>query len=88
MSDVITILVWYTRESWRHAKSISDDDMDESYDVWLESALRLERKVRSSGARPVRLTLDVDDFMLWCRANQMPMNSSSRSSYAALKGPK
>ena len=62
------------------------EGMDASYSIWLETAAKVEAQLRSLGSNPIRLLIDLDDFELWCRSNQKPVNASSRSECASRRG--
>jgi hypothetical protein len=66
-------------------KELAEDpeNMDESYEVWLEAAEKALRNFRAEGCEVRKVDVDVVAFADWCAAKGLPLNASSRSQYAA-----
>lgn len=55
------------------------------YAHWLEGAEQREEQARRNGAVTVRVPFDLAEFLAFCRHFAIPVNSDTRSKFAALK---
>jgi hypothetical protein len=78
-------LAWFSEKEWQKLKAIADgqDALDETYEDWLTNFERLERQLATAGHHAHRISLDVDKLTRWCKSRNRPLNSESRSAYAA-----
>lgn len=81
--NVTAGLGWYSAEQWAEYQRIMVDDAAETYEQWLENALRLEQNLKKQGVDVVRVPVDVGEFDFWCTVNKRPRDSQSRSAYVS-----
>ena len=82
---LVTGVAWYRREEWARLREVAADrdKLDESYEEWLAGAQRTLVRLAVAGgpARPVHV--DVDALILWCRAENRPVDSAARAAFVA-----
>jgi hypothetical protein len=76
---------WYRREEYGALRaSFPDrDQMHDTFDEWLGDVTRIERTMKDRGLRTLRVLIDAKSFPKWCQENGLPLDSKSRSRYAA-----
>jgi hypothetical protein len=80
----IIAVAWFRREDWDALRAVAADELDETFD---EFAKRVERKLaplRARGISPVRVVIDVDLLVKFCRHKGCRVDSPARAEYAAL----
>lgn len=77
-------IAWYAREDWPRAINVFSDRLllPSSYEKWLASAESQADRIRSKGAKPVKVYIDPSSFPKWCRLHGMEPNARARSEYA------
>ncbi|MFQ5815820.1 MAG: hypothetical protein ACE5G7_04925 [Candidatus Hydrothermarchaeaceae archaeon] len=83
--DMAIAIASYKKHQWRELLRTADDreELEESYDEWLEGARRMEQLLRSMGKRVEWIEVDVPEFLRWCKERGMGNTASVRSFYAA-----
>lgn len=86
----VAAMSWYDREQWTKLKAIAEDGerLDVTYDAWLAGAERAEAELARRDTAVRRVFIDVDEFVDWCRANNLKIISASRAKYTAEKARK
>jgi hypothetical protein len=77
-------VAWFRREDWDALRAVAADELDETFD---EFAARVERKLaplRARGISPVRVVIDIDLLVKFCRHCDRPVDNPARAEYAAL----
>lgn len=59
------------------------DDREALYDTHAEWLKAAETMVSQLPVKPVRVNVQVDALLAWCRAQGVPLNGAARSQYAA-----
>jgi hypothetical protein len=79
-------VAWYKPEQWPRLLEISadSDKLEETYGEWLIIAEKALKDFAALGVFPEKMVVDVEDLLVWCRAEGVPVNGPSRSQYAAL----
>lgn len=77
---------WYTPQDWEIMKSLAvdSDDLDDTYIEWLQNAQNTFNHLRELGAPVEKTYINANELIAWCKAENRPINSASRSKYAAL----
>ena len=86
-SRTIMGIAWYRAQEWQALKQFCEDrdSMDATYDIWKKGALEAIRQIRSDGNEAVEVDFDLDEFKMWCSANNKRPVAASRSEFAVLK---
>lgn len=76
---------WFQPEQWDRLVEISEDreKLDDSYEDWRRNASRAIAEIESQGKKVAKVKVDLDDLLLWCEENNLPVIGSSRANYAA-----
>ncbi len=80
-------LVWYWREDYPRVLEVMEDagSLQTTWKAWLRDAERLERKLMREGFGVVRVFLAPDEFIQWCKSENLAPIGSSRSRWASVK---
>ncbi|MFG5121706.1 hypothetical protein [Methylorubrum sp. POS3] len=78
-------LPWYLAGHYAalRARLADGAKLPERYETWLFSTEQAEREVQRSGVEVVRVTIEPDAFLAWCRCAGLPSDAAARSRYAA-----
>jgi len=78
-------IAWFDAAEWQKLKAIADDaeQLDPTYEKWLEGARKLERQLHDQGQHAHRIMLDVETLARWCAARKRLLNGEARSEYAS-----
>lgn len=75
-------VAWLSKEDWPRWRAL--DPALVPYDLWLVNTNRLADQAERSGASVVKVALNPDDFVEWCKVHgQSPNERISRSNYSA-----
>ena len=79
-------IAWYRADQWDRLREVSEDreDLDETYDAWHAREKKRLMKLTASGERPVRIPVDVEELIAWCKAADKVVNAESRDLYLTL----
>jgi hypothetical protein len=80
-------VVWYpSAEDFDAIRSASldADELPLTYGGWLDIAEPAFNKMLASGYTAFRAEMRAEDFIPWCRARQLKIDSSARSQYVSL----
>ena len=85
--EIVIGIAWFQPECWVRLKKIADDraNLDDSYDEWKKNANTAISDIRAAGKIVKRVNVDIDELLHWCKAQNMPVNSSSRAHYVSEK---
>jgi hypothetical protein len=80
-------IAWYRREQWALLKSVAtdSDEIEETYDEWLEFAQRYLKEVWESGIDILKVEIDVEELIQWCQTNNRAVDGEARSDFVVLK---
>lgn len=80
-------VAWYRREQWALLKSVATDadELEETYDEWLEFAERYLKEVWETGIDIFKVEVDVEELIQWCQTNDRAVDGEARSEFVALK---
>jgi hypothetical protein len=76
-------IAWYRREQWPRLLEISTDrsELEDSYDDWLEYIEQTFERMRDEGLDPVKVDIDTEELLDWCRSRNLPVNAKARARY-------
>jgi isopentenyl diphosphate isomerase/L-lactate dehydrogenase-like FMN-dependent dehydrogenase len=76
-------LGWYSREQWEALTKVVPDrsELDDTYEAWEAQATDALQTLAAQGARPVKVQVDVQELVAWCRSKDRPVNGESRADF-------
>ncbi len=79
------VIAWYRPEQWSLLKaySVDKDVIEDTFEEWAEHAKKQFEGLQNSGMNMHKILIDIDALVTWCKERDVPMNSESRSQYAA-----
>jgi hypothetical protein len=82
-------LAWYQPEQWQRLREISQDrnNLEDTYREWVRNAEKAIRELNRNGIQIVKVTLDVEELLLWCQSQNIPVDDEARSRYVTEKLP-
>lgn len=86
-SNVAIGVAWYRREQWPRLLEISADrdKLEDSYDEWLAHASKALGMLKSKGLDPVKVDIDTEELLAWCRSRNLPVSGEARAEYTTEK---
>ena len=77
----------YRPEQWETLRNVSDDrdKLEETYVEWLVESERVVKQLQQRGLRVIKVDVEIEDLMLWCESQRIPLDSEAHSNYAAFK---
>ena len=84
---MVSGVAWYKREQWALLKSTAPDadDLEETYDEWLEFAKHSFKVIWDTGIDLVKVDVDVDELIEWCKNEERPVDGAARTSFVIQK---
>jgi hypothetical protein len=78
-------LAWYSREDWERLRAIADDreQLDDSFEEWERGALQAIRDLASVGRQVLKMPIDVEAYVTWCRERGCRLDSASRAEFVS-----
>ncbi len=89
MPTTVVGYAWYKKDQWARLREVcpDGDDFEDNYEDWrafAETRLRqLAEEIEPAGMRLVKVVVELDEFLDWCRANGCQPDGPGRSRYAA-----
>jgi hypothetical protein len=75
-------LAWYEPDDYpRIREAAPESGLPESYATWQVSALQIEREVARSGVAVVRIRIEPEAFLAWCRARGTAPDAKARAAF-------
>ena len=80
-------VAWYEPDQWQHllAVAVDRDQLEDTYDEWVEDAERVIKQFRRQGFQVVKVRAKVDELVACCQRQNISVNGEARSQYAAYK---
>ncbi|PKN30453.1 MAG: hypothetical protein CVU64_03240 [Deltaproteobacteria bacterium HGW-Deltaproteobacteria-21] len=80
-------VAWYYREQWDRLLSVAADraDLEDTYDDWVRMAEKGISKIRQTGLNPMKIPIDVEELINWCREEDRPLDGQARADFANVK---
>jgi hypothetical protein len=78
---------WCRCDQWDRLREVSEDwaELEETWEEWSQAAEEALQRARAMGLDIRKVDVDVEELMRWCQAERRPINSESRSAFAAVK---
>ena len=82
---IVTGVAWYRPEQWQRLREVSEDvdNLDETYDAWLQTAERTIRDGIPADVVVEKIDIDVEEVLAWCNVLGLPMNAASRARFVS-----
>lgn len=82
-SNVAIGVAWYRQEQWPRLLEISADrdKLEGSYDEWLANVSKTMELLRLKGVNPVKVDIDTEELLAWCRSRNLPVDAKARTQY-------
>src|SRR5438034_8028509 len=76
-------VAWYSSTQWQYLRQVAADPerLEQTYQEWLVVAERACREMESSGIAIVKVPLDVQELIDWCRERSLPIDGKARAQY-------
>jgi hypothetical protein len=81
---IFLIVPWYRPGDYDAAVSMFGD-LPATYRAWHDRALEWEENCRTAATPCLRVLLQPDEFLTWCRARQVQPDAESRSTFIVEK---
>jgi 23S rRNA A2030 N6-methylase RlmJ len=74
---------WYSSTQWQELREIAADPerLEETYQEWLVVADQACQKMEASGIAIVKVPVDVQKLVAWCRERNLPIDGKARAQY-------
>ena len=78
---------WYRSEQWALLLSVSidRDELESTHAEWLASAESSLETIRSTGRNPIKIDIDVEELLNWCKKKNIPIDGDARAHFIADK---
>jgi hypothetical protein len=80
-------IAWYEPEQWPRLLEISSDreELEETHQEWVRDAERAIKELNRNGIQCVKVAVDLEQLLVWCQSQNIPVNGEARSRYVAEK---
>ncbi len=78
---------WYREEQWNllRENSVDVDKIENTYFEWVVNANEAIKNFENLGQSIVKIDIDVNELIEWCKKNNIPVDGESRSKFISLK---
>ena len=85
LGNICIAVAWYRLEQWEILRRISADgeQLEDTYEEWETGAEKYLKDIAGLGIKAKKVPIDVLEWAQWCGEKKLPLDSSSRSHYAA-----
>jgi hypothetical protein len=90
-SPILAGYAWYQEKQWDHLHQVcpDSDEFPTGYQEWLEFANgrfdQLRQECHAHNMKLVKVFVDVDELLAWCRIRHLQPNGQARSQFVAEK---
>lgn len=83
--EMIIGVGFYRREQWPLflATAVDKDNLEDTYDEWLEGLKRSLIILRAEGADPVKVDVDMEELLAYCAEHGLENSGKARSQFFA-----
>ncbi len=76
---------WFLRDDYDEARAAMEDPevLFDTYAEWLKAAKKIEAEVAAQGGKVIRIRFDLESFMFYCVAHNVPPVEQTRANWAA-----
>lgn len=78
---------WYRQEQWSLLREQSEDaeQLENTHFEWVINANESIKDIESTGHSIVKIDIDINELIEWCRKENLPVNGKSRAQFISLK---
>ncbi len=79
-------VAWYpSAEEWQLMRELAPDAerLESSYQEWVEMVESTLKQLHEVGFFPVKVDLEAEAFVIWCRENARELDGPARAAYAS-----
>jgi hypothetical protein len=78
-------LAWFRKQDYPKLRAIFEDadEMHDTWEEWVESAMKVEERLKTEGFIVDRIRIHPDTFPEWCRNAGVRIIASARSKFTA-----
>ena len=78
---------WYRPEQWALllSASVDRDELESTHAEWFASSESSLVTIRKTGINPIKIDIDVEEMIDWCKEKNIPLDSAARSHFIAEK---
>jgi len=82
-----TGIPFFSESEWLKAKAVMEDGktFHKTYAEFADRVAQRQAQMAGQNEPTIRVYIDVDEFVAWCRANGRKVDAQSRATYAGLK---
>ena len=86
-TKLVTGVAWYSRNQWDRLLSVASDraSLEDIYDDWVHMAEKALSDIRQTGLNLVKVPIDVEELINWCREKGRPVDGAARAEFAQVK---
>lgn len=80
-------LGWYREDQWSLLREVSEDveKIENTYFEWVVNANEAIHNLERIGHKIVKVDIDVNELIDWCKKENTPINGESRSKFISMK---
>ncbi len=88
MRKPVVAFAWYRASDWKKLREAAADadQLAKTHQAWLWTAEKARKQLQRKGVQSVRVFIDVDELIAWCKEQNTPLNAQARSRFAAKMG--
>ncbi len=85
--EAVVAVGWYKPSQWERLEEIAPDvkELWESYEQWHAAMTRRISRRPGQPRRYVKVEIDVEELLEWCRRQGRPVDAAARAEFAAEK---
>ncbi len=74
---------WYSVSQWQQLREVATDPerLEKTYQEWLVVAEQACEKMEASGMAIVKVPVNVQELIDWCRERNLPIDGKARAQY-------
>ncbi len=78
-------IAYYRREQWPMLLGSADDRhaLEDTYDEWMLSFEKGLKNMRAAGMEPLRVDVDINELLAWCKAKGLKNTGEYRAEFIA-----
>ena len=80
-------IAWYKPEQWDLLLKVSEDKdkLEATHSEWERTAEKTLERFSKKGMHFMKVLVDVNDLVKWCKSKKISVNGEARAEYAAVR---
>ncbi len=80
-------IAWYRPWQWERLRELATDseNIENTYGAWLDVVQARLREMNRAGIFPVKVDVDLDELVAWCKQKGVPLDAGGRAKFVAQK---